>query len=153
VSDSKGIAIDRWSPLAAPPRGRESAGARTGGDDHFVACFHAQRRVLDEARRLERRLQPIAPERAAQLHEAAEQLRRGAQRALGAVDERAVVRAWLDCQAAERRVRGVTFRALARGLIANADYDRVFWVAAAAAEARGRQLERMRQRLRLLAVI
>jgi hypothetical protein len=121
--------------------------------DPFVECFQVHREYVDRALALADRLQPTAPRDSADLRHGGASLHLSALQALSTSDEQATVRAWLECELGDQQIRRATYRALRHQAIGSEDYDRLFAAAVRAGSARSEQLLRLRQRLRLMAIV
>ena len=73
--------------------------------------------------------------------------------ALGAPRERQAVRAYLQCDLGDLQIRRATFLAYKKGKISHLEYDELFTLSIKATRVRQRETERLRNRLKRLALI
>jgi hypothetical protein len=111
------------------------------------SCFRAHRRLAARAGALAVRLRACT-------RTGADELRIGASCVLLAIqgalsrDATKCLRAWTDCQRAERQIRAATARALIARRIDNEEYDSTFQAARECARLRGEQMNALRNRLK-----
>jgi len=134
--------------VATRAEGVDSAASSQPAD-----CLAAQRALAEAALQLLHALPPRNDHLADLLRLGASCIQLAADQAFIARHERDAVRAWGECEAGERQIRRATYHALRCGFIRSRDYDQLFRIAARATRARRDETQRLRRRLRELAVI
>jgi hypothetical protein len=134
--------------VATRAEGVDSAASSQPAD-----CLAAQRALAEAALELMRALPSRNDQLTDLLRVGASCMQLASDQAFTARNERDAIRAWSECEPGERQIRSATYHALCRGLIRSRDYDALFRIAARATRARRDETERLRRRLRQLAVI
>jgi hypothetical protein len=116
-------------------------------------CLALQRGLVHAALELMRRLPLTAHNSVDLLRLGATCISIAAEQAFGERDERRAVHLWAQCDAGERQVRSATYHALRNNFIKNRLYDELFAIANQARRARRSERDRLRRRLRQLALI
>ena len=120
---------------------------------HAVECLAAHRRLAQAAHEVMRRLPLAAENQSDLLRLGASCVQIAAEQAFGSRGERDAILRWGECEIGEKQIRKATYHALRNGFIKNRDYDELFRVAAQAQRTRSDETQRLRRRLRQLAVI
>jgi hypothetical protein len=131
----------------------QAEGVDSAASSQPADCLAAQRALAQAALELMQTLPPQDGQLIDWLRLGASCIQLASDQAFTARHDRDAIRGWSECELGERQIRRATYHALRCGFIRTRDYDGLFRIAACATRARRDETERLRRRLRQLAVI